>query len=112
MTDQPKEYLEREDNATEILKALLVEVRNLRSEMRFANGGVLSCEEAASYLGISPRNLYHLVRQGKIRRVGLSQNRFGFRRVELDRYASEHEEVLSDDTDAVVNRLFAEANGD
>jgi len=112
MTDEPRETVELEDSSTEILKALLVEVRKLRSEVRSANGGVLSCEEAANYLGISQRNLYYLLRQGKIKRVVLSPNRFGFRRVELDQYVVEHEEVLGDDAEAVVDRLFAEANGD
>jgi excisionase family DNA binding protein len=112
MRDKPREAVEFEDSSTKILKALLVEVRELRNAVRLANGGMFRCEEAASYLGISQRNLYSLVREGEIRRVALSQNRFGFRRSELDRYAAEHEDVYRDDTDAVVDRLFSEANGD
>ena len=82
-TNEPTPAVELDENAAEILKALLVEVKELRSEMRSAKGGVLSCREAAQYLGISQRNLYSLLRQGKIKRVALSQSRFGFRRAEL-----------------------------
>lgn len=100
------------DEVPRILETLLVEVQELRGEIRYLTGGILNCERAADYLGISARNLHELVRRGRIKRVTLSQNRFGFCREELERYAAEQEETYTDPTEAVVERLYSEATGE
>ncbi|HIJ73183.1 MAG TPA: helix-turn-helix domain-containing protein [Candidatus Hydrogenedentes bacterium] len=93
-------------------EALLVEIRRLTDEIHLLAGAVLNGRQAAEYIGISVRNLHTLVRKGKIKRVALSENRFGFRRAELESYAAKNEKAVTDDTEAVVDRLYAEANGD
>lgn len=92
-----------------LMTELINEVRKLRTEMRALTGAVMNREQAATYLGISVRNLHELVKQGLLKRVALSTGRYGFRREELDRYLASHENLYCDDGIETVDRLYAEA---
>jgi excisionase family DNA binding protein len=95
----------------ELMGELLGEVKALRAEMKAARRAVLTRDEASDYLGISPRTLHSLVSEGKIKRVSLSEGRFGFRREELDRYAIEHEAAHEDVAESNGKRIYASAMG-
>lgn len=84
--------------------------KTLDHQVQVTTGGALSREEAARYLGISPRTLHELCVGGKIKRVVVSPARFVFRREELDRYLVDNEEVVTDEIQAKADRLFDEAH--
>lgn len=93
----------------ELLSTVLQEVRTLRAELKVSHRAVLSREEAAEYLGISPRSLHSLFERGELKRVEMGPGRVGYRREELHRYVVEHETVFQDTTQERGKQLYSEA---
>ena len=81
-------------------EAILERLNSIEALLRVQNRATLRAKEAAEFLGVCPRTLHELVKAGKIKRVQLSDGRFGFRREEMERYAIENEAFYAD-TDKV-----------
>ncbi len=94
-----------------IMESVLTEVRALRDELRVSRRPTMARDEAADYLGVSPRTLHELVVTGRIKRVRLSESRYVFRREEMDRYLVENEAFHEEPSETNGKRLYAASKG-
>lgn len=101
------------DVIMEELRALREDVSNLREDLDIHQREVLNREQAAKFLGISPRNLHDLRMAGRIRATKLSKGRYAFRRESLEKYVEENEGFFAcgeAKAEATAARMLSESN--
>ena len=84
---------------------ILERLSSIEALLRVQNRATLRAKEAAEFLGVCPRTLHDLVKAGRIKRVQLSNGRFGFRREEMVRYACENEAFYADTDKAWLDAI-------
>ena len=102
-----------DDLIIEELRALRADMSSLREDLDVHHREVLNREQAALFLGISPRNLHDLRMAGRIPAVKLSKGRYAFRRESLENYVAENEGFFAcgeAKAEATASRMLSESN--